>query len=407
MTVRPTARRRFGIIADLDVREKETGALSGKTFVVKDLYDVAGRVTGGGSPAWQSSHSPATITASSVQKLLDEGAHLTGIAQMDELALSLDGINPYFGTPENVQLPERIPGGSSSGSAAAVAANLVDFGMGSDTAGSIRVPASYCGIFGFRPTHGAVPIDGVLPLGPSFDTVGWLTADAALLETVGTVLLAGGSAGAETMPSEKLDRICILNSHFEMADNTISISLLEMVLRFVSLFATGYHERIDERLTTIWTSLFTLIRSCEAWRYYGDWVEQRHPQLSDTTLERLSAGRNVLPRDEELARLLMRESIDYLEQLIEERGILCLPTTHGLPPPVTSSADELQVNRTNNIRLTILSTLSGLPQVTIPVVLPSKIRIGLSFIGPRNSDLQLLKMAKQIAIAGEGFESPD
>lgn len=406
MTVRPTARRRFGIIADLDVRSKETGALSGKTFVVKDMFDVAGHVTGGGSPAWQSSHSQAETTASSVQKVLDEGAHLTGIAQMDELALSLDGINPYFGTPENVQLPERIPGGSSSGSAAAVAAGLVDFGIGTDTAGSVRVPASYCGIFGFRPTHGAVPIDGVLPLGPSFDTVGWLTRDAAMLETVGTVLLSGGSA-ADKGQSESLNSICVLQSHFEMSDSTISIALLTMVLRFVSLFANGYHERIDERLVNIWTSLFTLIRAAEAWRHYGDWIEDSHPRLSETTRERLTAGRNVLPRDEELARLLMRESIDYLERLIEERGILCLPTTYGLPPPVTSSDDELLVNRNNNIRLTILSTLSGLPQVTVPVVLPSQIRIGLSFIGPRNSDLQLLSLAKQIAIAGEGFDSPD
>lgn len=404
---KPTARRRFGIIVDLDVRENETGVLNGKTFVVKDMFDIAGRVTGGGSPAWQSSHSQAKTTASSVQKLLDAGAHLTGIAQMDELALSLDGINPHYGTPENIQLPDRIPGGSSSGSAAAVAANLVDFGVGTDTAGSIRVPASYCGIFGFRPTHGAVPIDGVLPLGPSFDTVGWLTADAALLETVGTVLLAGGSADADKAATKKLDRICILNSHFEMADNTISISLLEMVLRFVSLFATGYHERIDERLGNVWASLFTLIRAAEAWRYYGDWVERSHPDLSATTLERLTVGRNVAPRDEELARLLMRESIDWLEQLIEERGILCLPTTHGLPPLVTSSSDELLTNRNNNIRLTILSTLSGLPQVTIPVMLPSTLRIGLSFIGPRNSDLQLISLARQIAIAGEGFESPD
>src|SRR6201997_2268337 len=154
------------------------GPLAGLDFAVKDLIDVAGHITGGGNPDWLRTHAAAARSAPVVEKLLAAGAALRGKTITDELAFSLEGGNAHYGTPLNPACPDRIPGGSSSGSASAVAARLVDFALGTDTGGSVRVPASFCGLFGFRPTHNAIPLTGVVPFAPSYDTIGWFASDA-------------------------------------------------------------------------------------------------------------------------------------------------------------------------------------------------------------------------------------
>ena len=165
------------------------GPLAGLTFAVKDLYDTAGDVTGYGNPDWARTHAPATADAAVVTALLEAGARLVGKTKTVELAYGLTGENVWHGTPTNPAAPDRFPGGSSCGSAAAVAAGLVDIAMGSDTGGSVRIPASYCGIYGIRPSWGAVSLTGACPLGPAYDTAGWFTADASLLRRVGEVAL--------------------------------------------------------------------------------------------------------------------------------------------------------------------------------------------------------------------------
>jgi amidase len=167
-----------------------TGPLAGLTFAAKDLFDVAGYVACAGNPDWLRTHAPAGKTAPVVQTLLEAGATLMGKTVTDELAFSMSGENIHYGTPINPAAPARIPGGSSSGSASATASKLVDFALGTDTSGSIRVPASYCGLFSLRPTHGRISCQGVIPLAPSFDTVGWVARDATLLQRIGEVLLA-------------------------------------------------------------------------------------------------------------------------------------------------------------------------------------------------------------------------
>ena len=163
----------------------DDGALVGLGFAVKDLFDISGHVTGGGSPAWLASHAPAHTTSPLVTTLLAAGADLLGKTVCDELFYSVAGENAHYGTPHNVRAPGRIPGGSSSGSAAAVAAALCDFALGSDTGGSVRVPASFCGLYGLRPSHGRVSLEHALAMAPSFDTAGWFTRDAALCARLG------------------------------------------------------------------------------------------------------------------------------------------------------------------------------------------------------------------------------
>ncbi|HEY9212636.1 MAG TPA: amidase family protein, partial [Ancylobacter sp.] len=187
------------------------GPLHGLTFAAKDVFDVEGTRTGFGHPTWLATHPAATETATVISTLLEAGASLTGRTISDELCYSIAGENSHYGTPTNPRAPDRLPGGSSSGSAAAVAAELVDFALGTDCGGSVRVPASYCGLFGLRPTHGRIPLDGVSRFAPRFDTVGWFARDAAMLKRVSEVLL-GGTLGVG------FDRMIVLDDAFARAD---------------------------------------------------------------------------------------------------------------------------------------------------------------------------------------------
>ena len=384
----------FGIILELDIEGNAQGRLKDKTFVVKDLFDVQGCVTGGGCPDWQKQQRPAAATAPTISRLLDAGARLKGKSCSDELAFSLDGINPFFGTPLNSQLPDRIPGGSSSGSAAAVAAGIVDFALGTDTAGSIRVPASYCGIYGMRPTHGAISTNGVMPLGPTFDTVGWFARNAEVLNAVGSVLL-------ETrMTDEEPSNIGVVKTAFDLLSADIAEPLISQTELATSLFNQHADVNISLHIFELCASVFGIIRSCEAWRIYGKWIEEDHPKLSEMVHQRLTEGKKISIEEENLARTIKLELTSCLEELVAKFGILCLPTTWALPPKISASPEVLAANRTRNILLTSLSTLSGLPQVSVPVEVMPGIRLGLSFIGSRGSDMQLLKLANKLERAG-------
>ncbi|MFQ5924120.1 MAG: amidase family protein, partial [Anaerolineales bacterium] len=205
--------------AELTLPGAPGGPLAELTFAAKDLFDIAGFVTGAGNPDWLRTHKPATITAPAVQAVVDAGATLVGKTHMDELAFSINGENAHYGTPVNPRAPGRIPGGSSSGSASVVAGEVVDFALGSDTGGSVRIPASYCGTYGFRPTHGRISLTGVVPLAPSFDTVGWFAGKASVLERVGRVLLVDNSE--RSMPL----RLLLADDAFTTADASVRSAL--------------------------------------------------------------------------------------------------------------------------------------------------------------------------------------
>jgi len=182
---------------DLIVEPTGSGLLSRLVFAVKDVFAIAGHTNSAGNPDWLDSHGPAESHAEAVELLLRQGARVKGVTITDELMFSLNGENHHYGTPVNPAAPGRIPGGSSSGSAVAVAAGLADFALGTDTGGSVRVPSSYCGLFGIRPTHGLAPIGGVIPLAASYDTVGWMARDAETLRRVGEALLGAEDGGGE------------------------------------------------------------------------------------------------------------------------------------------------------------------------------------------------------------------
>ena len=199
----------FDVIIDrLDITPSGTGPLDGLKFAVKDMFDLKDRTAGSGTPDWKRTHAPARTKCTGCTSIASmcAGAHLTFNACADELACSLDGTNVHYGTPVNPQehwtryLVDRLSGSQAS----LVASGEVDFALGTDTAGSVRVPASYCGIFGFRPSHAAISDEGVLPLGPSFDTVGVLSRSAKVLDLVADTLLEKNGETGSKEPSRPM-----------------------------------------------------------------------------------------------------------------------------------------------------------------------------------------------------------
>ncbi|MGH7156090.1 MAG: amidase family protein, partial [Acetobacteraceae bacterium] len=296
-----------------------TGRLSGLAFAVKDVFNVAGTVTTYGNPDWARTHPPAQATAPAVVTLLQAGARLIGKTKTVELAYGLTGENIWQGTPLNPRVPDRFPGGSSCGSAAAVAADLVDFALGSDTGGSVRIPASYCGLFGIRPSFGAISSAGVCPLAPSFDTCGWFTRSASLLAGVGDVLL-GGARHDLNGPLLRVEE-CWMNAQPAVAE--VLRSKLERVeqLRGRAVGVRLALEGIDS-----FYDHFRLVQAEEAWVALGDWIMTTQPRLSPGVAARFTAARAVELPAAARARAFRRTVQARVLPLLEGGAILVYPT---------------------------------------------------------------------------------
>ena len=270
------------LVATFEMPPTASGVLDGLCFAVKDVIDVAGWKTGCGKPIWRDSHPPAVANAVCVEQLLHAGARCVGKTISDELAFSLLGENHFYGTPLNARAPDRVPGGSSSGSASAVACELVDFALGADTSGSVRVPASNCGIWGFRPSHGFISVAGLNPLAPTFDTIGIFAQRADVLAKVARVLLARGSA-----PATKPGTIHLIREAFALADVDVQQALLEPVRRLRDFFGERAHDSSlgdlvsDEpaRDFATWSDIYCVIQWAEIKSCLGAWIADAKPQF--------------------------------------------------------------------------------------------------------------------------------
>lgn len=380
----------------VDIRPTGDGPLRGLTFAVKDMFDVAGIVTGGGSPDWLASHGPAAKTAPSVQACLDAGARLTGIAIADELAFSPFGENVHYGTPRNPKAPDRVPGGSSSGSASATAGGLVDFALGGDTAGSVRVPASWCGLFGMRPTHGRIPLDGVMPLAPSFDTVGWFTRDGAMLQRVGRIYFA---AAAPTVR-----RVLWCEDAFALADGgeilaQAAAGLVDALGASVRRIELG-----EGRGFSDWLAAFNALRPREIWGALGPWIRKAHPQFGAKTAARFAAVELAAGADTGEAQAFRDAGRRKVADLLGDDGVLLLlPTVPAIAPKKDIDDAEAPALRERIFHLTCVAPMLGFPQVTLPLATVDHCPMGLSLLGPPDADAMLLAAA---ALADRGGASP-
>lgn len=369
------------------------GPLKGLAFAVKDIFDIAGRVTGCGNPDWLASHQPASRHAPAVQALLDAGADMLGKTITDELAFSLNGQNFHYGTPRNAVTPERIPGGSSCGSASAVGHGVVDFALGSDTGGSVRIPAALNGIFGIRPTHDVVDINGVMPLARSFDTVGWFTRRAELLRRVGEVLLPPDRDGIA------LKRFMPVRDAFELADAPVATAVRAALARAAGVLLLS--DEIDLAGSTgdlgEWLRRFRRLQPREIWAEHGSWVEACRPAFGPEIAERFNLAKSVAqtsPGDDQEFRAKIAA---HLDSVLGQDGVLLIPTAGTIAPRLDMSAEELAQFRDRTLSLTAIAGLGRLPQVQIPAGFVDGAAIGLSLIGPRGSDRALLALAEKAA----------
>ncbi|UWF67941.1 MULTISPECIES: amidase [unclassified Brucella] len=374
-----------------------SGPLAGERLAVKDIYDIAGMVTGCGNPQILAESPVARKSAPVVEKLLAAGAEFIGKAQTDELAFSMMGQNSHYPYPINPAAPDRVTGGSSSGSAAAVAGKLADIALGSDTGGSIRTPASFCGLIGLRSTHGRIPLEGIMPLAPSLDTIGWFARDIALYEKVGAVLL--GDDAQEFKLTQLLYMPVLEQLLLGQAETDAYRAMFAKVRpHFANLKAASQPTlSIDELYLA-----FRQIQGAEAWENHGAWISSGNRQLGPGIADRFAYGAEMTADMVKNQRARRARFAEEFEAIIGESAVLALPTVPGAAPLTNEPFEALQAYREQALRLLCLSGLSGLPQITLPLgsLRPGSTMhdapFGISFIGPRGSDRALIALAQTI-----------
>jgi amidase len=369
---------------EIDLEGSGAGSLLGCTFGVKDVFDIAGYRTGNGNPVWLETHPPAERTASAVERLLAAGAHMVGKTYSDEMAYSLNGENVHYGTPINPKAPGRIPGGSSSGSAAAVSGGLVDFALGTDCGGSVRLPASYCGIYGIRTTHGLVPADGVVPLAASFDTVGWFAREAGLMRRVGDVLLP---VAMPFVPK----RLLIAKDAFAAVDPLIAAALTPGISRATAAMTKITGVNVHAGQLAEWSAIFRVLQGAEISAQHGAWIDRYQPEFGPGIRERFAWTRTIDTAQVAAAKPKREAVAHHMDQLLGDDGMICLPTAPGAAPKLNTPVAELEAFRSRAFALLSIAGLARLPQINLPVGALDGCPIGLSIIGPRGSDRGLLE----------------
>jgi amidase len=365
-----------------------TGPLAGLTFAAKDLFDVAGHPTGGGNPDWARQNPVPTRHAWAVQRLLDAGATLIGKTVTDEVSLGILGENPFEGTPLNPHAPDHVPGGSSSGSASAVAQKLCDTALGTDTGGSVRVPASFCGLYGIRPTHGRLDLSGMMAQAPSSDTAGWFARDAGTFARVAEVLLG------EAIPSRLPTKLIVAVDAFGFADADTAAALQSMVRALSALVKDVREDVLAPPGLSVWARAQRTLQPYEAWLTFKDWIERDNPRLQFSVARGLALAGTISESERQWAELLRAEARARLAWLLPAGTILCLPST---PFPAPRKGLPLATLTPLRARITTMEAhggLTGVPQVSLPGAHVEGLPVGLSILGARGSDAVLVAVAK-------------
>ncbi len=367
------------------------GKLDELEFVAKDLFDVAGHVTGGGNPDWMAQNEMATRHAWAVEKLLSAGAALVGKTITDEVSLGILGENAFYGTPVNSAAPDRVPGGSSSGTAAAVAGGAADFGIGTDTGGSVRVPSSFCGLYGIRPTHGRLKLDGMMPQAPSSDTTGWFARDADTFAKISSVLLE------EKIEFKGLSRLIIATDAMGFADPGTAQALQTVIELVHSLAEETFEEIMAPPGISVWGRAQRTLQMAEAWNTFKPWIDETNPRFAFNVARGLLLGSMISDADLQWASLMRREVRARLSYLLTPGTVMVLPTT-----PFPAPMKGLPISQQNGIREIILSLcghggLAGFPQVNVPGASVDGAPVGLSLMAARGEDASLVALAEKIA----------
>ena len=376
---------------DAPVPHAATGPLSGLCFAAKDLFDVAGYPTGGGQPFVLAMSGIKTTTAPAVQQLLDAGARFIGKTVTDELAFSMNGNNAHFGAPINGAAPNRISGGSSSGSASAVSSNLCDFALGSDTGGSVRAPANHCGLYGIRPTHGRISLSGVLDLAPSLDTCGYFARDVETFARVSSVLL-----GADVAPLPDKIRLLKPTDLWTLLNAEATAAQAAPLARVEAALGTAQPTTVilDDVDTMYWR--FRYLQGREAWMVNGPLIERFCPPLGPGVAERFDWSRQVSDAQFAQATVYRERFKKHLAILLDTDGVLVLPTVPDIAPLCHDGDEKMESYRNRAVQLLCVSGLSGFPQISMPLGQRLGAPLGLSLLGPAGSDASLVRLAQRI-----------
>ncbi len=368
-----------------------SGPLDGQTLGVKDIYDVAGYRTGNGNPLALAMSEVKSATCPAAQALLDAGAKFLAKTHTDELAWSMYGMNEHMGYVQNPAAPGHISGGSSSGSAAAVAGGLVDIAIGSDTGGSVRAPASFCGIWGLRPTHGRIPMDGVMPLAPSYDTCGLFARDGATLLRAHSVLQTDDVRLPDTprllWPTEMLNQLGIE----QRAACVMGFDGLE-AMEIYDLYPEGVEATYQTFLTTV---------GADAKEYLLPFIRSSGMPLVRGIRERAAAAEALTDAEISSAQSARATFTAHIDALLGADGVILAPVCHDGPFRHDAPVEVFDAYRHHSQKMLCVAGLAGLPQVVFPGPRVNGLPFGLSLIGPRGSDLSLIQLALTLTQARE------
>lgn len=375
----------------VNLQTTTTGKLANLRLAVKDLFAVKGLKNSAGNPDWLKSSSVADEHSFAVAQLLNEGCQFVGLTHTDEIAYSLEGNNLHFGAAENPRFPGHACGGSTMGSAAAVAADLADIGLGTDTGGSIRIPASYCGLYGIRPSHGVINSKGLIPLAPEFDTTGWLTRDAKLLADVADVLLPEQS-------TTEIDTLFVCDALLELVEPQLAEHLKHSAKNISPYFDIVKKVEIPHSLLAELADTFRVLQGREIARTHGEWINNKNPTFTPPIEQRFKMALALTEQDEAKACSLRDEFRMVMADILSPTSALFLPTTPTTAPKL--GADTTAI-RMNILSLTAIAGLTGsvqihLPDITIQVanyIAP----YGYSLMSQSGNDKSLLALVSELS----------
>ncbi|KRB85176.1 amidase [Noviherbaspirillum sp. Root189] len=367
------------------------GALAGLSFAVKDIFDVAGYPTGCGNPHMLALSGIKSDSAAAVSALVGARATFVGKTYTDELAFSMNGKNAHFGTPRNGGAPNRIPGGSSSGSASAVSNALADFALGTDTGGSVRAPASHCGLIGARTTHARISLQGVMDLAPDFDTCGWFARDIETFAKVGDVLLGDESNALNDAPQILLaaDVLALLNERVR----TVFMETLQRLAPTIGKASPV--NAVDRSFDTLYWA-FRHIQGYQAWQNHGERIQKYDFQLGPGVKERFAWSSTITDQQMQEHWTVRQSYREFFFELLGRNKVIVLPTMPDVAPLLTETEEALEDYRNHAIRMLCLAGLTGCPQISLPLMSLDGAPLGFSMIGPRGSDKSLIRLARKL-----------
>lgn len=378
----------------ITVKPLKSGPLDGLTFSVKDVFDIENYTSSAGNPDWLKTHQKAKKHAAIIETILQNGATLKGTTITDELMYSLNGENVHYGTPVNPADSKRIPGGSSSGSAVAAGAGLADFTVGTDTGGSIRIPGSYCGVYGYRPTHGLISTDGLIPLAPTFDTAGILSKQFDVFEKVCQVLFEEADDFLQD-GDEDFEKALLVPDITSQLESQTQLAVKDIIDQMAKTVPDQSETVLHPNGLSHLREAFRHLQGLEIWEIHGEWIKQEKPEFGEDIASRFDWASTLDKEIREKYNNVRKRLRQQMQALLGKNGVLIMPTAPGPAPLRNAVGEALNQTRMQTLEMTCIAGLAGLPQITLPWAEVDGLPIGISVIAAPDQDRKLLKWIRK------------